>query len=143
MTDTNILALPLASMDIETGTDEDWLDSMVWLINSSDPVNGPQLDLRGMTFSMQVRRQPPEHEVLINASTTYGGLLFGAPPDYGYLVILIPRSVMQEVPAGTYVGDIVAQDKDYTRVCVQFNLTVVLGVTRGNIPAAAWEGSTP
>jgi hypothetical protein len=140
---TNILALPLASMQIETGTDEDWVDSIVWLVNSTDPINGQQLDLRGLTFSMQVRRAPPEHEVLINASTEYGGLLFGAPPDYGYLVIMIPRPVMQEVPAGAYVGDIVAQGDGYTRVCVQFSLDLVLGITRGNIPAQAWEGSTP
>ena len=138
-TPTNILALPLASMQIESGTDEDWVDSIVWLVNSTDPISGPQLDLRGIDFAMQVRRAPPEHEVIINASTVYGGLLFASPPDYGYLIIEIPKSIMTEVLPETYVGDIVAFDAFHTRVCVQFSLNVVQGITRGNVPAPMWH----
>jgi hypothetical protein len=126
---TNVLALPLATMSIEAGTYEDWIDTIVWLINSTDPVNGPQLDLRGINFEMQIRISPLEHEVILEASTGDGSLAFATPPDYGYLIINIPASTMALKQPGTYVGDIVAYDDTNTRVCVQFTLSIVQGVT--------------
>jgi hypothetical protein len=126
---TNVLALPLASMVIETGTYEDWIDTIVWLVNSTDPAAGPQLDLRGIDFEMQVRRSPPEHEVILEASTDDGSLAFATPPDYGYLIINIPAGIMALKAPGDYVGDIVASDDVNTRVCVQFTLSIVQGVT--------------
>jgi hypothetical protein len=126
---TNVLALPLASMDIETGTYEDWIDTIVWLVNSTDPLTGAQLDLRGIDFELQVRRSPTEHEVIIEASTDEGSLAFATPPDYGYLIINLPASIMALKQPGDYVGDIVASDGVNTRVCVQFTLAIVQGIT--------------
>jgi hypothetical protein len=129
---TNVLALPLATMAIETGTYEDWIDTIVWLVNSTDPIAGTQLDLRGIDFQMQVRTAPAEHEVVIAASTDDSSLAFATPPDYGYLIINIPAATMALKQPGIYVGDIVASDSVNTRVCVNFTLTIVQGVTHAS-----------
>ena len=128
-TPTNVLALPLAIMVIETGSNEDWVDSIVFLIDSTDPAS-PQLDLRGITFTMTLRRQPPEHEVILAGSTEDGRLLIGNPPDFGYLIINIPVDVIEVISPGDYVGDIVANDDVNTRRCAEFTITIVEGITR-------------
>ena len=117
-------------MEIETGTYEDWVDSIVWLVDSTDPVNGTQLDLRGIDFELTVRDSTAAHAVLIEASTSDGSLLTVNPPDYGYLIISLPASTMALIEPGNYVGDIVATDDFSTRVCVQFTLSLVQGVSR-------------
>ena len=127
---TNILALPVAQMTIETGCNEDWIDSIVYLIDSTDP-DSPQLDLTGIEFEMEVRRRPPDHEVILQASTKNGTITIGTPPDYGYLIIMVPLEEMETKSPGQYVGDIRAKDDEFTRICVQFDLTLVQGITRG------------
>jgi hypothetical protein len=129
---TNILALPLAQMSIQTGTNEDWFETLKYVIDDGSTLveNMPQLDLRGIGFEMEVRRQSSEHEVILSASTKDKRLIVGAPPDYGFLLVRIDNDVMKLIRAGEYVGDIVATDEQYTRVAVQFNLTLVEGITR-------------
>jgi hypothetical protein len=129
---TNILALPLAAMVITTGTNEDWVDSMLFLIPDGSGIvaNYPQLDLRGISFQMMVRHQADDQEVQIEASTEDGTLKVGDYPDYGYLIIYIPDEVMKGQAPGTYVGDIVASDDTFARRCVTFDLTIIEGITR-------------
>lgn len=129
-TPTNLLAMPLATMDVETGTYEDWVESMVWLVNGTDPSSTPQLDLRGIYFEMEVRRTSADHEVLILATTADGTLQFAPPPDYGWLIIAIAASSMSKIFPGNYVADIVGYDTVNTRVVAQFALTLVQGDTR-------------
>lgn len=134
-TATNILALPLVQAVIDTGNNEDWVDTIQWLVDngSSDPSTMPQLDLRGLEFQMEIRRMTADAEVIIEASTWEGTLGIGAPPNYGFLIIYVPlASVMQYKEPGSYVGDIIAIDPTapFTRVCVQIELTIVQGVTR-------------
>lgn len=130
---TNVLALPLALLDIVTGTNEDWIDAIVYLIDSDDIEEGPQLDLRNIRFAMHVRRAPPENEVVIEATTENAMIRIGEAPDFGYLVIWVPWSEMRNKVPGAYVGDIVAMDETNRRCFVQFNLNIVHGITR-------WEG---
>lgn len=129
---TNILALPLAAMVITTGTNEDWIDSMLFLVadGSGDPTLYPQLDLRGIHFQMMIRHHVDDVEVQIEASTTDGLLKLGDYPNYGYLIIAIDNDIMKERPPGAYVGDIVASDETFTRRVVTFDLNLVEGVTR-------------
>lgn len=129
---TNILALPRVQVEVETGTNEDWIDSIKYVVDdgSLDP---PQLDLSGISFDMEVRRAPPEHEVILSASTDVGDLYIGTYPDSGYLIIRIDDTVMRTKRAGSYVGDIVARDENYTRTTVQFELTIFEGVTRWGV----------
>jgi hypothetical protein len=125
---TNILSLPLVNMDAETGTNEDWTDALVYMIAESDPER--QLDLRGISFEMEVRRRAPDHEVILSGSTEDLRISGGAAPDFGYLIINVPLSEMHTKPPGDYVGDIRAIADGHYRVAIQFTLSIIEGVTR-------------
>jgi hypothetical protein len=127
---SNVLALPSVHMTIEARHNEDWVDGMVFLVDSDDPQTGVQLDLRGLEFEMEVRHSAPDHEVVLHGSTSDGRLSIGSPPDNGYLIIFVPMEDMKTRVPGTYVGDIRASDDLNTRVCVQFDLTIIQGITR-------------
>jgi hypothetical protein len=132
---TNVLALPLATMEVITGSNEDWVDSIKYLVSpdGTDIIDVnvlPQLDLRGINFAMEVRREAPDHEVILSASIIEGTLAIGNPPDYGFLLINIPVTEMKLKQPGNYVGDIVANDDLHSRVAIQFTLQIVEGITR-------------
>jgi hypothetical protein len=129
---SNILALPLVRLTIETGNNEDWIDALKYVVDNGSP-NPPQLDLRGIEFAMEVRRRPEDHEVIISASTTNGTIIIGQPPDYGILTISIPDDTMKLKKAGMYVGDVVASDEIHTRVAIQIDLTIVEGLTKAPV----------
>jgi hypothetical protein len=125
---TNILALPLVHLTVDTGNNEDWLDSLKYVVSDTDD---SQLDLRGIVFAMEVRRTADDTEVVLRASTDDGKLHIGIPPDYGFLIIEVPVEEMQYKRPGSYVADIVGREGDnYTRVCITIDLTIVEGVTR-------------
>jgi hypothetical protein len=129
MVPTNILALPLAHLVIEVGNNEDWIDSLVYLVtDSGDPLE--QLDLSGISFEMHIRRRPEIHEIVLAASTADGGLSLGAPPNIGHLIFFVPESVMRGLWAGKYVGDIRARDASFDRIAFTLELTVIEGITR-------------
>jgi hypothetical protein len=117
-------------MTVQTGNNEDWIDSIKFLVDTgvTDP---PQLDIRGITFDMEIRRALSDHEVILAASTTNDTLKIGDPPDFGFLIISVPLAEMQNLAAQDYVGDIIGRDELYTRVIVQISaLTIVEGVTK-------------
>lgn len=120
-------------MTVVTGTNEDWIDTIKYVVNdgsSTDPGLLPQLDLRGIMFEMEIRRAAPDHEVIIGVSTKDGRLIIGNPPDFGFLIINVPLSDMSKKQPGNYVGDIVGSDDINSRVCVQINLSIIEGITR-------------
>jgi hypothetical protein len=129
---TNILALPLAQMNMRTGTNEDWFETLKYVVDDGTGTleTMPQLDLRGIAFAMELRRVSSDHEVILGGSTKDKRIVVGAAPDYGFLLLRIDNDVMRPIKAGEYVGDIVATDEQFTRVCIQFNLTLVEGITR-------------
>jgi hypothetical protein len=126
---SNLLSLPLATITVSTGTNEDWIDAVVYLVNTTDPT-GPQLDISDIKFEMEIRRAVPDNEVILSGSTADGRLYVGMPPDNGYLIINVPLKEMATKRAGAYVGDIVASDTENSRVALQIALTIVEGVTR-------------
>jgi len=126
---SNILAMPLVELQVETSNNEDWIDSILYLVETGD-VPPPQLDIRGIIFEMEIRRSAVEHEVLLSASTTSGTLKIGAPPDVGYFIFNIPVTKMNHLIAGTYVGDITGRDGFYTRLVATVVLTVIEGITK-------------
>ena len=129
---SNILALPLALVTIETSNNEDWIESFKFVVDdgtaNSDMM--PQLDLRGMSFEMEMRRKPTDHEVILSASTDDLRLSIGAYPNYGYLLLNIPVEYMQDKTAGTYVADVVATDESFSRKCMVITVHLIEGVTR-------------
>jgi hypothetical protein len=125
---TDVLALPLAHLEIVVANNEDWVDSLVYLVSDTDPP--AQLDLRGLTFEMQIRRRPQDPEVVLLASTAAGSLSIGAAPDVGYLIFFIPQATMQLLWPGEYVGDIRVSDEWYERVCLTIDLSIIEGITR-------------
>jgi hypothetical protein len=130
---TNVLALPVVAVQIQTSNNEDWVDTIKYVIDdgtSGDVNQMPQLDLRGIRFSMEIRRTADDAEVIFGASTDNGTLLIGNPPDYGFLIIQVPLVEMQNHAAGDYVGDIVGSDEHNSRVAVQIDLTIIEGVTK-------------
>jgi hypothetical protein len=126
---TNLLAMPLVSMTVITGTNEDWIDSIKFVVDdgSADP---PQLDLTGIKFDMEVRRQPPDVEVVLKASTADGTLAVGAAPDFGFLLINVDHDKMKIIQPNDYTADIVGTDGEIIRRCIVMDLQIVLGITR-------------
>lgn len=138
---TNLLAMPRLQMTVQTGTNEDWVDSIKFLVDVADtPTDDlPQLDIRGIVFEMEVRRAPPDHQVVINASTEDGSLYVGDPPDYGFLIINVDLAEMKIQQPGSYVADIIGQEYAGSapnkvlmaqRVIATIDLTIVQGITR-------------
>lgn len=126
---TSPLALPLAHLVIEVANNEDWVDSLVYLVTGEeDPL--PQLDLRGLSFQMHIRRQPQINEIVLEASTANGGLSIGAAPNFGHLIFFVREPVMRGVWPGRYVGDVVARDAKFERICLTIDLTIIEGITR-------------
>jgi hypothetical protein len=129
---SNVLALPLVQVSIVTGNNEDWVESFKFVVddgsNSVDTM--PQLDIRNMQFEMEVRRLAADNQVLLCASTEDLKLSYGVVPNYGFLLLNIPLSEMQQHSAGDYVADMVAKDEVFTRKCMSISLTIVQGVTR-------------
>jgi hypothetical protein len=131
---TNILALPLVTMDVVTGNNEDWIDAVTYVVSdgteSPDVTTLPQMDLRGIQFDMEVRRRPTDHEVILEAATWNQRLQLGAFPNYGYLIIAVPIDQMKTKMAGAYVADVIANDGVYAKKTIQMNLTIVEGITK-------------
>jgi hypothetical protein len=126
---TNVLALPLAHIIIEAANNEDWIDTLVFMVSDSGPPL-EQLDLRGISFEMHLRRRPEIHEIVLDASTRDRTIFIGSPPDFGYLIFYVPQETMKGLWAGKYVGDIIARDADFERVCLTVEMTVIEGITR-------------
>lgn len=126
---TNLLAMPFVSATFVVSNNEDWIESIVYLLNGTDP-SLPQLDIRGIDYSMEIRRATPDHEVVIRASSADDTLAIGEPPNYGYILINVPYENMNTLVAGTYVGDILGKDEFVTRRLIALTVTVVEGVTR-------------
>jgi hypothetical protein len=136
---SNLLALPLVQLSIETGNNEDWIDAIKYVavaegVLPEDPA-APQVDLRGILFEMEIRRNADDREVIISASTADGTLSVGAPPNYGYLIFFIQYDTMEHVPPGSYVGDVIGRDEEFVRKFIQMDLTVVEGITKWPSPA--------
>lgn len=128
---TNLLSMPLVEIAVQTGNNEDWVDSLLFLV---DEAGSEQLDIRNIAFEMEVRRQATDHEVILGASTAAGTLRTGEAPNYGFLIIAVPLADMKTKLAGTYVGDIRGTDPSNTRRVVLINLTIVEGLTKGPTP---------
>ena len=130
---SNVLALPLVAVTVESGNNEDWVDSIKFVIDTGEGLqvdDMPQLDLRGITFDMEIRRNAMDREVIFAASTNTGTIKIGVPPDFGFLIIDVPTAEMQTHRAGAYVGDIVGYDDLHRRVTIRIALTIVEGVTK-------------
>ncbi len=132
MPTTNLLAMPLAQVELLTGTNENWVDSLLFLFDdgSIDDADKPQLDIRGIRFEMEVRRAAPDHEVIISGSTDDGKLAIGPSPDYGYLLINVTEDEMKLQQPGEYVADIVGTDDFSARRVASLDLTIIQGITR-------------
>jgi len=128
MQPTNLLAMPFIGLQVETCNNEDWVDSIVYYVNTG-AVPPPELDIRGIIFEMEIRRAAGEHEVILSASTANGTLLIGAPPDFGYFLFNIPVVQMKNLIPGVYVGDITGRDGVNTRTVISVQLTVLEGLT--------------
>ena len=124
--------MPLVSMEVVTGTNEDWIDSIKFVVDDGSglPEDFPQLDLTGIEFHMEVRRLPPDNEVVIRGTTTDGTLAIGAAPNYGYLLINIDYKHMGIVRPQKYVADITGRDGETVRRVALIDLEVVFGVTK-------------
>jgi hypothetical protein len=125
---TNLLAMPQVSLSVTTGNNEDWVDSIQYVV-ATGAVPPPQLDLRGIIFEMEIRRTVGAHEVVLSATTVNGTLAIGDPPNFGYLLFNIPLDQMKDLLADVYVGDMTGRDGNFTRVIAQIQLTVVQGLT--------------
>lgn len=127
---TNLLAMPMVGISVIAGNNEDWIDSLKFYVDDGTGAAGDQLDLTGINFDMEIRRNVPDHEVVIRASTKDGTLRIGDPPNFGFLLIGIDHDQMKLQNIGTYVGDIVGSDALSVRRVISVSLEIVEGVTR-------------
>ena len=102
-------------------------NSLLYLVGDTA---GPQLDLRGIRFQMEIRHRADDAEVVIEGSTDDGRIRIGDFPDFGFLIINVDNSEMLTKRPGLYVGDIVASDELFTRRTVTIDLTIIEGVTK-------------
>jgi hypothetical protein len=126
---TNVLALPLAHLVIEVANNEDWIDSLVFMVSDSGPPL-EQLDLRGVAFEMHIRRRPQDNEIVLHGSTADGRLSIGSAPNLGFLIFFVREPIMRQLWPGQYVGDVRASDANFERVCLTVDLTIIDGITR-------------
>src|SRR5580765_3341049 len=122
--------MPMVELSVITGTNEDWIDSLVFLVGEGDPSDLPQLDLTGIDFEMEVRRNIDDSEVAIRASTKDGTLMIGEPPNFGYLLINISHEQMKIQSPGLYTADIVGTDAFAVRRVILADIELVEGITR-------------
>ena len=96
---SNLLAIPLIKLVVNTGNNEDWIDPILFLVSDAVPDTTPtnQLDIRGIKFLMEVRRDQLSHEVVMTASTENGMIAIGEMPDYGYLIIQVPMAEVRPI----------------------------------------------
>jgi hypothetical protein len=129
---TNILSLPLTQLIVSTGTNEDWIDAVEYVLDD-DMAATPtpnQLDIRGITFWLQVRPAADNAEVVIEGSTEDDSLKVGDFPNFGFLIFNVLEERMRGQFPGDYVADVVATADGFTRVILQITLTIFQGVTR-------------
>ena len=124
---SNVLAIPLVGMTVETGNNEDWIESILYTVNVA---GSRQLDLRGINFELEVRRAPGDHEIILQVSTDNRLMAVAPLPNFGYLLIQVPVATMQYLEAGDYVADMVASDAAFSRKIIDMSLTIVEGITR-------------
>lgn len=127
---SSLLAMPLIALTIEVSNNEDWIDSLLFVVPPPLDPTAPQLDLRGIDFEMEIRRQPEDHEVVLSCSTSDGSIEIGLPPNYGYLIIYKQQEFIQTLAPGTYVGDITGDDGTYQRRVASLTLVIDEGITR-------------
>lgn len=124
---TQILNLPLVEVGIDTGTNEDWRDSIGFTA-----ANGSALDISGIAFRMMLREKAEDAQAWLDVSTASavadGQLVNGGAT--GVLGIAVPLAKMKRIHPGDYVMDIVATGDGISRVAARGNVSVVLGVTR-------------
>jgi hypothetical protein len=131
---SNLLAMPLIDVGLSTFNNEDWVDSIQYCVTPTDgstpDPSDPQLDLRGINFTMDLRVNATDNEVVFQLSSTAGTILIGLPPNWGFLIFYVPVAQMKYLASGTYVGDVVGTDPNYQRTVASMTITVNEGVTR-------------
>jgi hypothetical protein len=126
---TNVLALPLVHVMFAVSNNEDWIDTLVYMVSDSGPPL-EQLNLRGITFNLHLRRRPEINELVLGASTLDQRIFIGSPPDYGYIIFYVQEETMRSLWPGVYVGDVVASDADFQRVTMTVEVTIIEGIYR-------------
>lgn len=120
---TNILLLPIITVQAITAQDGD-IDLSVGILNSDNTA----VDLTGITFGMQWRKQAGDTSVLFDPGSE-GYLVNGGTS--GVISIAAPQTRAGRIPAGTYVADLVAQAVGKTVVVGQWSIThSAMGICR-------------
>jgi hypothetical protein len=131
---SNVLAMPVVTIQATTPTNGDWIESIKYVVPpvpvSGDQSTWPQMDLRGITFWMELRRTATDNEVILVLSTDNRKLAIGAFPDVGFLLWFVTAQEMANKEPGNYVGDMIADDGEFTRKIIDLQLTITDGVTR-------------
>lgn len=118
---TNLLLLPVVSLEVMVGTNEDWIDGLAFYDNNMNP-----LALDGIEFRMTLRHLIDDATAPITASTTDGDLVTSSNV-FNFNVLV---TTMSEVPPADYVMDVIGIADGHQRIIMQGAVTVFEGVTR-------------
>ncbi len=122
---TNIGLLPQLSDSFVVATNGDWRDQIVFVNN------GAPLDITGIRFKGQLRSAASDFIIRLIVSTDDGTLVNGG--SNGSLTFAVPYSLLQPIPPGAYVFDLLAMADNETVNLFQAapaQVTVNEGVTR-------------
>ena len=120
---TQILNLPVLTVAAEIGSNEDWLDSLLF----ANPVTGVPIDLTGISFAAEVHAVAGDQQPVISASTTGSTMTNGTTS--GILSFAVPNAAIVNQSAGPYVFDVLATADGHTRRVVIGTLQLDQGVT--------------
>ena len=121
---TNVLTLPSVSGSYTIANDAYWRTAWTF------PPTGTAIDLTGIAFHLQMRPVAGSTEIDLDLSTAGGALTNGGTS--GVLSLIAPLAMLQEIPPGAYVADLVATADGATiNLCAgaPLAITVVEGVT--------------
>jgi hypothetical protein len=124
---TQLGNLPLLQWDQETGNNEDWRNSIMFMMeNDIDP-----FDLTGILFTCHVRQDPGLLVVRLafDSSLSPAGWLINGLGD-GTISMKVPASQMRRLDPDTYEYDVVGTADGITARVITGNLVVVQGLTK-------------
>jgi hypothetical protein len=121
---TNLLTLPLLSVIATTGTNEDWIDGVAFVLPDT---NLTPISIAGIDWTMEMRHVAPDATVVLRASLSDSGIIAAVP---NFLRMNIPARKMVNIVPQDYVFDILGGDAFNTRRIIVGTLTVVQGITR-------------
>jgi hypothetical protein len=121
--------LPLLDVEFVTGTNEDWLDSILWTTGTEE--NRP-IDISGIEFRSEIRSDPDNALIILSLATNrrFSGTLRNGG-TLGILSWHVPKPRVRFINPDIYVFDVLGMADGLERRVAKGTVTFERGITRG------------